>query len=114
MVYRAVRGNLLGDLPEVTEVTEVIMRERRSEKNSAIVECITASQRSTNLDGAKGIASSPGATDAIYRFSHGPYSFAACRFNRNVTPEGGRSRFAKEKLVRTTTTTVRSIVGNAR
>jgi len=34
------------------------MRKRRSEKNGTIVECITASQRSTNLDGAKGSASS--------------------------------------------------------
>lgn len=89
------------------------MRERRSEKNSAIVECIAAvDELGAWSKRFRELAPRPGATDAFYRFSHGPYSFAACRFNRIVMAEGGRSRLEKEKLVRTTT--VRSIVGNAR
>lgn len=100
MSFRS-RGNLSGDLPEV-------MRKRRSEKNSANVECTVA----VDELGAKGSASSRRALPTRFTaFPTAPIPSPLRRFNRIVMAEGGRSRFAKEKLVRTTT--VRSIVGNA-
>lgn len=77
------------------------MRERRSEKNSAIVECIAA----VDELGAKG--SARGSRRALpTHFTAFPTAPIPPLVVSIVMAEGGRSRFAKEKLVRTMTVRV--------